>query len=85
MDFEKMALGSHAITNARIISHGNLIACPVGILTEDYIYFDRVRDTKFIQAMNRTARLMNLNWGDEIRRARQSFSKDGKKLLPDFY
>ena len=68
MDFEKMALGRHTITNARIISHGDLIACLVGILSEDYIYFDRVTDTKFIQAMNMTACSMNLNWGDEIRR-----------------
>ena len=36
--------------------------------SENYIYFDRVTDTKFIQAMNMTACSMNLNWGDEIRR-----------------
>ncbi|CAL5060032.1 unnamed protein product [Urochloa decumbens] len=72
MDFEKMATGRHTLTNARIISHGELIACPVGILEEECIYFDPGRDAKFIQAMNKTAWAANLNWGDEIRRVKQT-------------
>ncbi|XP_062223971.1 uncharacterized protein LOC133922597 [Phragmites australis] len=71
MDFEKMASGRHTITNARIISHGELKACPVGILGEEYIYFDPARDANFIRAMNQSAWAANLDWGDEIRRIRQ--------------
>lgn len=72
MDFEKMATGKHKVTNARIISHGELKACPIGMLEEDYIYFGPARDAKFIQAMNKTVRAANLNWGDEIRRFKQT-------------
>jgi len=71
MDFEKMATGRHTLTNSRIISHGELIACPVGIFVEDYIYFDPARDAKFIRAMNKTAWGEKLNWGDEIRGIKQ--------------
>lgn len=72
MDFKKMATGKHTVTNARIISHGELKACPIGILEEEYIYFDPARDASFIQAMNNTAREAKLNWGDEIRRFKQT-------------
>ncbi|CAO2044702.1 unnamed protein product [Urochloa humidicola] len=72
MDFEKMATGSHTVTNARVISHGELIACPVGILEEECIYFNADRDAKFIQAMNKTAWGANLNWEDEIRSFKQT-------------
>ncbi|PUZ60536.1 hypothetical protein GQ55_4G139500 [Panicum hallii var. hallii] len=72
MDFEKMATGRHTLTNLRIISHGELIACPVGIFVEDYNYFDPARDAKFIRAMNKTAWEEKLNWGDKIRRIKQT-------------
>ncbi|XP_006656863.1 uncharacterized protein LOC102701364 [Oryza brachyantha] len=78
MDFEKMALGTHTMDNEGIISHGKLIACGVGICGEDYIYFDPARDVKFIQAFNRSAWAAKLNWGDEIRRIKDSEKK--KKL-----
>jgi hypothetical protein len=35
-----MASGRHLVTNEHIISHWELVACLVGIIGEDYIYFD---------------------------------------------
>lgn len=69
-EFEKMALGEHTITNERIISHGKLTACSVGMFGEDYIYFDPARDAKFVQAMNQTAWAENVSW-DEFEKLEQ--------------
>ncbi|KAF8691191.1 hypothetical protein HU200_040309 [Digitaria exilis] len=54
------------------VSISSSSACPIGMLEEDYIYFGPARDAKFIQAMNKTVRAANLNWGDEIRRFKQT-------------
>uniref|UniRef100_A0A0A9FXK7 Uncharacterized protein n=1 Tax=Arundo donax TaxID=35708 RepID=A0A0A9FXK7_ARUDO len=77
MDFQQMACGEHKLTNARIISHGKLMACPVGIFEEDYIYLDPSQDTNLVRDMNNASWELNLDWGDELRRIKPMRAASG--------
>jgi hypothetical protein len=57
-DFEKIVVGEHPSwwTNDDIVRDGIRAKDFVGVLQEDCIYFDRLRDAKYAKHLNREAK-----------------------------
>jgi hypothetical protein len=67
-DFEKIVCGEYKLTNPAIINSWKMNDNHLGLVTDDFIYLDVAWDVKLIQYMNHTARVMNLDVNEEMKR-----------------
>lgn len=51
-DLEKMVQGKHKFTNDRIFNHGIFVTDSMGIMEEDFVYFDPKRGHNLVKMVD---------------------------------